>query len=153
MREHINLERFVGYLLDDEALVNKGAKLVQAVLSAQSPRLSEIAEKMAGKRSCSYKAIQRFIQKADLKQALKRLYQEDAEFVIGDVTEMERYRAPKTPYVGALKDGKTPGYWLLVRSTPCPSHFRAGPARRAHRRIGRRCDGHCLHHARRRRRP
>jgi hypothetical protein len=31
---------------------------------------------------------------------------------------MERYHAPKTAYVGTLKDGKTAGYWLLVLSTP-----------------------------------
>jgi hypothetical protein len=88
------------------------------MLEAQSPRLSDISEKMAGNSSSCYKEIQRFLKKADLKQALKRLYQEDAEFVIGDPTEMERYKAPKTPYVGTLKDGTTAGYWLLVLSTP-----------------------------------
>jgi hypothetical protein len=73
---------------------------------------------MCGNSSSRYKEIQRFLKKTDLKQALMRLYQEDAEFVIGDPTEMERYKAPKTPYVGTLKDGKTAGYWLLVLSTP-----------------------------------
>lgn len=66
----------------------------------------------------SVSGLSRFLKKADLKTALMRLYQEDAEFVIGDPTEMERYKAPKTPYVGTLKDGKTAGYWLLVLSTP-----------------------------------
>jgi hypothetical protein len=33
--------------------------------------------------------------------------------VIGDPTEMVRYKAPKTSYVGTLNDGKTAGYWLL----------------------------------------
>jgi hypothetical protein len=54
----------------------------------------------------------------DLKSTLLRLYQEEAEFVIGDPTEMPRHKAPKTDYVGKLKDGETPGYWLLVLSTP-----------------------------------
>ncbi len=49
---------------------------------------------------------------------LLRFYQEDAEFMIGDPTEMERYKAPKTAYVGTLSDGKTAGYWLMVLSTP-----------------------------------
>ncbi len=59
--------------------------------------------------SSNYKVIQRFLKKVDLKQSLLRLYQEDAEFMIGDPTEMERYKAPKTAYVGTLSDGKTPG--------------------------------------------
>ena len=32
--------------------------------------------------------------------------------------EMPRYEAPQTAYVGTLSDGKTPGYWLKVLSTP-----------------------------------
>ena len=62
--------------------------------------------------------IRRFLKKADWKEALKHLYQEDAEFIIGDPTEMERYKAPKTSYVDTLSDGKTAGYWLMVLSTP-----------------------------------
>ncbi len=48
--------------------------------------------------------------------------------MIGDPTEMARYKAPKTAYVGTLADGQTPGYWLLALSTPfrgraIPFHF------------------------------
>jgi len=109
---------FWRHLIDDEKLVNQGAEIMKGVLEAQSPRLSNISEKMAGKSSSRYKEIQRFLKKVDLKQSLMRLYQEDAEFVIGDPTEMERYKAPKTSYVGTLSDGKTAGYWLMVLSTP-----------------------------------
>jgi hypothetical protein len=118
MDKCINFHRFLGYLLDDEDLAEKGARMIKALLEAQSPRLTDISEKMSGKSESRYKEIQRFLKKADLKQALMRLYQEDAEFVIGDPTEMERHKAPKTSYVGILKDGKTAGYWLLVLSTP-----------------------------------
>ena len=118
MDKCINFRRFLRYLLDDEELVEKGARITKALLEAQSPRLTDISEKMSGKSCSRYKEIQRFLKKADLKQALMRLYQEDAEFVIGDPTEMQRYKAPKTSYVGTLKDGTTPGYWLLVLSTP-----------------------------------
>ena len=113
--------RFKGmlsYLLDDEKSVGQGAEIVEAMLAAQSPRLSAISEKMAGSQARSYKTIQRFIHQQDLKSALLRLYQEEAEFVIGDPTEMERCHAPKTSYVGTLSDGKTEGYWLMVLSTP-----------------------------------
>jgi hypothetical protein len=116
------------YLLDDEKLAEQGSEIIWALLEAQSPRLTHISEKMTGKSDCCYKAIQRFLSKVDLKPVLLRFYQEEAEFVIGDPTEMKRYRAPKTAYVGKLSDGETPGYWLLVLSTPfrgraIPFHF------------------------------
>lgn len=66
----------------------------------------------------NYKMIQRFLQLVGMKQLLLRFYQEDAGVVIGDPTEMERYRAPKTSYVGTLSNGKTAGYWLMLLSTP-----------------------------------
>lgn len=118
MDKCINFQRFLGYLLDDDELVEKGARIIRALLEAQSPRLSDISEKMTGKSESRYKEIQRFLKKTDLKQSLMRLYQEEAEFVIGDATEMKRYKAPKTSYVGTLQDGITAGYWMLVLSTP-----------------------------------
>lgn len=118
MDKCIKLNGFMKYLLDDEKSVKQGAEIVRAILEAQSPRITHITEKMGGSSARAYKAIQRFIQKNDLKQALLRLYQEEAEFVIGDPTEMERYHCPKTSYVGQLSDGKTEGYWLMVLSTP-----------------------------------
>jgi hypothetical protein len=117
MDKRINFTEFMRYLLDDEGLVGKGAKIIRGLLEAQSPRLTNISEKMAGNSASNYKVIQRFIKKVDLKKLLMRLYQEDAEFIIGDATEMERYKAPKTSYVGILSDGKTAGYWLMVLST------------------------------------
>jgi hypothetical protein len=48
---------------------------------------------------------------------LWRLFQEQAEYVIGDPTEIERPQAWKTAYVGTLKDGKTKGFWALVLAT------------------------------------
>jgi len=118
MDKCINFDEFLGYLIDDEKLVKQGSQIIKALLEAQSPRLSNIAEQMEGQSESCYKAIQRFLGKVDLKQTLMRLYQERAEFVIGDPTEMERCKAPKTAYVGKLSDGETPGYWLMVLSTP-----------------------------------
>ena len=118
MDKCINFSAFMGYVFDDEKLAKQGANIVKGLLEAQSPRLTNISEKMDGNSSCNYKGIQRFLKKVDLKRLLLRFYQEDAEFVIGDPTEMERYKAPKTSYVGTLSDGKKPGYWLMVLSTP-----------------------------------
>lgn len=118
MDKCINFCKFLQPLLDDEKLVKPGAEILKALLEAQSPRLTQIAAKMTGNPERNYKTIQRFLQKVDLKRLLLRFYQEEAEFVIGDPTEMERHKAPKTAYVGTLKDGKTAGYWLMVLSTP-----------------------------------
>jgi hypothetical protein len=118
MNKFINFSSFMRYLIDDEKLRKQGSEIIRALLEAQSPRMSDIAERMVGKRAGSYKLLQRFLAKLELKQVLLRLYQEEAKFVIGDPTEMERFRAPKTSYVGTLSDGKTAGYWLLVLSTP-----------------------------------
>lgn len=80
--------------------------------------LSNIAEKIAGESASCYKAIQRFLSKIDLKQILLRFSHEEAEFVIGDPTEMERYKAQKNLYMGKLSDDETTVYWLDVLSTP-----------------------------------
>jgi hypothetical protein len=118
MDKCINFSAFMGYVFDDEKLAEQGATILKGLLEAQSPRLTNISEKMDGNSSSNYKVIQRFLKKVEMKRLLLRFYQEDAEFVIGDPTEMERYKAPKTSYVGTLSDGKTPGYWLMVLSTP-----------------------------------
>lgn len=118
MDKCINFCEFMRHMIDEEKLVKQGAEIVKALLEAQSPRLSNIAEKMSGKSDRNYKTIQRFLKQVSVKQLLMRFYQEEAEFVIGDPTEMERYRAPKTSYVGTLSDGQTAGYWLMVLSTP-----------------------------------
>lgn len=118
MDKCINFQAFLRPLMDEEKLVKQGAEIMKGMLEAQSPRMTNIAEKMSGQSDRNYKLIQRFLKKVEWKQQLMRFYQEDAEFVIGDPTEMERYRAPKTAYVGTLRDGKTAGYWLMVLSTP-----------------------------------
>lgn len=118
MDKCINFCGFMRHLIDEGALVKQGAEIVKALLEAQSPRLSSIAEKMNGNSERNYKTIQRFLKQVNVKRLLMRLYREEAEFVIGDPTEMPRYKAPKTSYVGTLSDGQTAGYWLMVLSTP-----------------------------------
>lgn len=93
MDKCINYRRFLQYLLDDEGL-----------LEAQSPRLNDVSEKMSGKRSSRYNEIHHFLKKADLKPALKCLYQEDSVFVINDSAEMKCFNT-KDIYVGTLKEG------------------------------------------------
>lgn len=114
----IDMRRFMRLLFDDEAIADQAAEIGQAILAARSLRLTEIAAQMRGKSAAAYKRIQRFLRKADPRQVLWRLLGDQAEFVIGDVTEIERPQARKTEYVGTLKDGKTPGFWVLILGVP-----------------------------------
>jgi Transposase DDE domain len=117
MHKFINIRPFMQRVFDDPTTANKAAEIGQAILAARSLRLTEIAVKMRGSSDAGYKRIQRFVKQTDPREALWRLFQEQAEFVIGDPTEIERPQAWKTGYVGTLKDGKTKGFWALVLAT------------------------------------
>lgn len=118
MYEFINTAQFAQYLFDGEDQAKKGGAILQAMLEAQSPRISDISQHLSGSPAANYKAVQRFLDRADPKAALLRLFQQDAPFVIGDPTEIPRPQASKTSYVGTLKDGKTRGFWVLALATP-----------------------------------
>ena len=105
-------------LFDDVEQAERAGEIGAAILEARSLRLTDIVVKMEGESAAGYKRIQRFLGRADPRAALWRLFQEDAEFVICDPTEIERPHAWKTEYVGKLKDGKTRGFWALILATP-----------------------------------
>jgi len=128
MNKFTQLLGFVQHLFDDEETVGKAKMIVESILKARSPRLSDIAREMPGKEEANYKCIQRFLARNTPQRALLRLFQENAPFMIGDPTEMPRPQAKKSEYVGTLSDGKTNGYWLLILATPfhgraIPCHF------------------------------
>lgn len=128
MLKSIPFFHFAQLLFDSKDLARHAAVILKAMLEAQSPRLSEIAQKMPGTPSANYKQIQRFLAKIDPKSILLRLFQTDAPFVLGDPTEIPRPEAWHTSYVGTLRDGKTKGFWLLTLATPfrgraLPFHF------------------------------
>jgi hypothetical protein len=118
MDKFINNQDYMVELFDDEGQAERAGEIGAAMLAARSIRLTDIAVEMEGESDAGYKRIQRFLGKADPRIALWRLFQEDAEFVIGDPTEIERPNAWKTEYVGKLKDGKTRGFWALILATP-----------------------------------
>jgi hypothetical protein len=128
MLKSIPFFQFAQLLFDSQDLARKAAVILKAILEAQSPRLSEIAQKMPGTPDANYKQMQRFLMKIDPKSILVRLFQTDAPFVLGDPTEIPRPEAWRTSYVGTLSDGKTKGFWLLTLATPfrgraLPFHF------------------------------
>jgi hypothetical protein len=118
MNKCIKILPFAQSLFDQEDTARKAAKIMHGILKARSGRLTHISHQMDGNPAGNYKTIQRFIQQVDAKKALLRLFQEEAQFVIGDPTEMPRPEAKRTDYVGTLKDGSTRGYWLLKLATP-----------------------------------
>jgi len=118
MDKFINNQAFMVELFDDQDIAERAGEIGEAILAARSLRLTDIAVEMKGESAASYKRIQRFLKSQDPREALWRLFQEDAEFVIGDPTEIERPQAWKTEYVGKLKDGKTRGFWALILATP-----------------------------------
>lgn len=117
MNKFTHLLQFMQHLFDEKETVKKAKPIIEGILKARSPRLSDIAREMAGKEDRNYKCIQRFLEKTSPQETLLRLFQESASFVIGDPTEMPRPQAKKTDYVGTLSDGQTSGYWLLFLST------------------------------------
>jgi hypothetical protein len=118
MDKFINNHEYMAELFDEADVAKQAGEIGEAILAARSLRLTDIAVEMEGESAAGYKRIQRFLQRADPRLALWRLFQEEAEFVIGDPTEIERPQAWKTEYVGKLKDGKTRGFWALILATP-----------------------------------
>ncbi len=118
MNQFIKAVAFLQHLFDQERLAEQAGRIIEAILAARSPRLSDIAEHMPGSVSANYKAIQRFVHRVDVKALLLRLLPADAPYVIGDPTEIARPQAYKTEYVGKLQDRKTRGFWLLLLATP-----------------------------------
>ena len=118
MDKFINKYGFMAVLFDDERTAERAGEIGDAIMKSGSLRQTEIALEMEGSSDACYKRIQRFLREADPREALWRLFQEEAEFVIGDPTEIAREQAWKTEYVGTLKDGKTKGFWALILATP-----------------------------------
>jgi hypothetical protein len=118
MDKFINNREFMVEIFDNEQEAERAGEIGDAILAARSLRLTDIAVKMNGEMDACYKRIQRFLKEVDPRSVLWRLFREEAEFVIGDPTEIERPQAWKTEYVGTLKDGKTKGFWAMVLATP-----------------------------------
>ena len=128
MDKCIRISEFAKQLFIDQKTAEQASQIMQGIMSTRSPRLSDIAASMPGSEAASYKRIQRFLYHNDPQEALRLLFNEEADFVIGDPTEIERPHAEKTAYVGTLKDGQTKGFWTLTLATPLrgraiPFHF------------------------------
>lgn len=100
MYKFTRIIRFARSLFDDEKTSRKASKIMEGILEAQSPRLSDIADKMRGNEAGNYKMIQRFLKQEDVMERLNRLFNEEAEFVISDPPQ---YRFEVTKVVFFLR--------------------------------------------------
>ena len=128
MKKCIRIHKFAKEIFTDEKTARIASQIMEGIMTMRSPRLSDIAACMPGGYAASYKRIQRFLNKNEPQEALRLLFNEEAGYVIGDPTEIERPHAKKTGYVGTLKDGQTKGFWMLTLATPLrgraiPFHF------------------------------
>ncbi len=128
MDKFIRIFEFAQQLFSDEHTAQQASEIIAGIMKARSPRLSNRAARMSDNEAAGYKRIQRFLQDNDPREALKTLFNEEAEFVIADPTEIERPHADQTEYVGTLMDGETKGFWMLTLATPLrgraiPFHF------------------------------
>jgi hypothetical protein len=134
LRKEVPMYKFMQFfdfakeIFDSQKSAKTASLIMGGILQSQSPRISDISNAMPGHEAGNYKKIQRFLKQENLQIALNRLFNEDAEFVIGDPTEIERPGANKTDYVGLLRDGVTKGFLVLTLATPLrgrasPFHF------------------------------
>lgn len=128
MNKFIRISKFAEQLFTNQKQARHASEILAGIIAARSPRLSDIATYMPGHSAANYKRIQRFLQEEDPRETLKMLFNEEADFVIGDPTEIKRPHADKTGYVGTLMDGQTKGFWMLTLATPLrgraiPFHF------------------------------
>ena len=64
MTKHVvsrkQMKAFTQYVFDSQEHADKAALILQAILTARSPRLSDIAQAMPANPEANYKMIQRF---------------------------------------------------------------------------------------------
>ena len=87
MDKWIRILEFAKQHFADPKVDQQASQIMQRIIEAQSPRLSDIAVNMPGQADASYKHMQRFLQ--DPHKALKLLFNDEADFVIGDPTEIK----------------------------------------------------------------
>jgi hypothetical protein len=86
MNKFIRISKFAEQLFTTKKQAQHASEIFQGIITARSLRLSDIAAHMPGQPAASYKRIQRFLQAEEPQETPKMLFNEEAEFVIGDPT-------------------------------------------------------------------
>ncbi|MEI7847137.1 MAG: hypothetical protein WCK35_15160 [Chloroflexota bacterium] len=77
-------------------MLNKATKIITGLLKSRSARFSDIARAMPGEEAGNYKLIHRFLETFQVKKVLLRMFNKNAEFLIGDPAEMPWPQAKHT---------------------------------------------------------
>ncbi len=83
--------------MDDPAQVPKAARILKAIWTTCFSRLSQV---LPGNPQANSKMIRRFLAVPKPQEAVWRLYDEEASFVLADPTEIPCPQAKKTEDVG-----------------------------------------------------
>jgi hypothetical protein len=119
------MRAFMQALFEAETLAAQAPEIGQALLEVRSLRRTGTVARMRGSFHAASQHIHRFLRRADPRPVWKRLFSEQAPFVLADVTEIERPEAYRTSDGGLLPDGRTQGFWRLLRApriAGAPSH-------------------------------
>ena len=96
MYKFMRIKAFAKQLYVKDKTAQKASEILAGIMEAQSPRISDIADKMTGNYDKNYKKIQRLLKDEQSPQVLNYMFNEEAEYVIADPTEIERPSAKKT---------------------------------------------------------
>ena len=66
MYKFMQIEKFAKVIFDTGETAKKASKIMEGILQAQSPRISDIADQMAGNDDANYKMVQRFLKQENL---------------------------------------------------------------------------------------
>ena len=110
MYKFIRFFEFAKEIFDNEKVAKKASQIMLGILQAQSPRISDIADKMLGKEAANYKKVQRFLEQEDTQGVLKRLFAElsSLSFIffrkwslakMSDLLSQLKFQRSKPPYL------------------------------------------------------
>ena len=61
MYKFMQIKKFAKVIFDTDKAAQKASKIMEGILQSQSPRISDVADQMAGNEAANYKMIQRFL--------------------------------------------------------------------------------------------
>ena len=128
MNKCTHLAQFVRYLFDEAELARKASWIIEGILKAGSPRLSDIT-RSKGTGSGELQVLAAFFETSRSAGGSVAIVSERSAIRDwGSHGEALRPHAEKTKYVGTLSDGQSRGYWLLFLATryqgrAIPCHF------------------------------
>ena len=74
MNKVLRITEFAKQLFGTDQIGLKAGEIIEGILTARSPMISDIADALKGKYEANYKKIQRFLDQTDPKEQLHMLF-------------------------------------------------------------------------------